>query len=163
MPLACDHVVVYCNNLRAGWPLWKDRFVTELELIVAALAAGAAAGAGNTATTLVQDAYAGLKSLVTSRFAAQGQAVEVLEADQAEPEVWQARVGEALAASGAAGDEQVQAAARRLLELVDPVGERAGRYQVTVTNNYGQSGSFHAPATINYGQVPIPPAPPAAL
>ena len=43
--------------------------VDPASLIVAALAAGAVAGAQNTATEAVKDAYAGLKALVQRRIA----------------------------------------------------------------------------------------------
>ena len=40
-----------------------------ITLIVAALAAGAAAGLGDTASQAIKDAYAGLKGLIKRRFA----------------------------------------------------------------------------------------------
>lgn len=132
-------------------------------MIVLALATGTAAGIGNTATMAVQDAYASLKSLVRARLERRGQDVQVLEADQVGPNVWRTRLEQALTASDATSDDLIQTAAQRLLALTDPEGHHAGRYQVTVTNNYGTTaGQITAPVTINYGQLPDPPAPPAA-
>ena len=51
--------------------------------------------------------------------AATRQALQALQADETEPGMWRVRIGDALTASGAAGDEQVLAAARRLLALAD--------------------------------------------
>ncbi|MEU1746678.1 hypothetical protein ACWD8I_06375 [Micromonospora arida] len=94
------------------------------QVITAALAAGAGAGLKDTASAAVRDAYAALKALLKQRFGGrEGEAVQALEADETEPGVWQARIGEALAASGADGDEQILTAARRVLELADPAGK----------------------------------------
>lgn len=131
--------------------------MTGVELVVAALAAGATAGVTNTATSAIQDAYMGLKSLLGRWLTGRKPAVEALQAEETEPGVWQTRIGEDLAASGAAGDVEVLAAARRLLGLVDPDGERAGRFNVTVHTNYGAAGTFTGPVTFNYGQPPTPP------
>ncbi|MEK8106598.1 hypothetical protein NKG94_17570 [Micromonospora sp. M12] len=66
------------------------------QVITAALAAGAGAGLKDTASAAVRDAYAGLKALLKQRFGGrEGEAVQALEADETEPGVWQARIGEA--------------------------------------------------------------------
>ena len=101
-----------------------------MELITAALAAGAAAGVTGTANTAVVDAYSGLKRLVARRLSGHDHAGQYLDAGEAEPGAWQARLGVDLSMSGAAGDEEILAAARALLELVDPSGSRYGTYQV---------------------------------
>jgi len=130
--------------------------VTGLELIVAALAVGATAGI----TSGVQDAYAGLKGLLTRRLKGRTRAVEALKARETEPGVWQARIGDDLNASGAAGDQEVLAAARELLGLADPAGLRAGIYHVTT--NHGAVGTFNAQVTFNNGPQ-FPPARPEAV
>jgi hypothetical protein len=129
--------------------------VTGVELVVAALAAGATAGVTNTATIAVQDAYSGLKRLLGRWLTDRQQAVEALQAEETEPGVWQTRIGDDLAASGAADDAEVLAAARQLLGLVDPDAVR--RIDVTVHTNYGAAGTFSGPVTFNYGQPPTPP------
>jgi hypothetical protein len=131
--------------------------MSNVELIVAALSAGAAAGVTNTATAAVQDAYAGFKNLL--RPWVRGEARVALDADETEEGVWQARLGDELEASGAADDEQVLAAAERLLAAADPA--KAAIYNVAVGNNSGVVGAtFTAPVTINHG-APVPPVPPA--
>lgn len=105
--------------------------MTGVELIVAALAAAATAGVSSG----VQDAYAGLKGLLVKRLAGRNHAVEVLDAEPAEPGVWRTRLGDDLTASGAAVDPEVLAAARRLLALADP--DAAGKYQVDLRDARG--------------------------
>lgn len=103
--------------------------MSAVELIAAALAAGAGAGLTDTASAAVRDAYAGLKDLLKRRVGDHGgQAGRALDADETEPGVWQARLGDALTTSGAVGDEQILAAARHLLTLTDPA--LAAKYQV---------------------------------
>jgi hypothetical protein len=153
--------------------------VTGLEVIVAALAAGAGAGAGDAANAAVFDAYTGLKGLLRRRLVARPQAVEVLDAEQTDPQVWQARLGPHLAAADTDHDDEVLTAARRLLELADPEGTQAGKYQLDLQNaqqpqigdnsiridtNYGPAaGSMTGPVTVTYpGPLPVPPAAPGA-
>jgi hypothetical protein len=138
-----------------------------VELIVAALAAGAGAGVTDTVSGAIKDAYAGFKGLLARRLggadpAGHDQVRQALDGQETEPGVWQARLGDDLTASGADGDEEILAAARQLLGLLDPAGDTAGAYQVSVATNYGVAGTFQAPVTINYGQLPVPPAAPGA-
>lgn len=134
--------------------------MSAVEMITVALAAGAGAGLKDTASVAVRDAYTGLKDLLKRRVGSHDdQAVRALDADETEPGVWQARIGDALIASGAAGDEQVLAAARRLLAEADP--DKAKTLHINVQNNSGAVGEFHAPVTFHQGP-PVPPAPPAA-
>lgn len=153
--------------------------MTGLEVIVAALVAGASTGAGNAAKTAVVDAYTGLRDLLRRRLAGRSQAVEVLDAQQTDPYVWQARLGPHLAAVGLDRDDEVMAAARRLLDLADPDGTRASKYQLDVSGaqqpqigdnsvrigiNYGNApGTATGPMTVTYaGAPPVPPAAPEA-
>ncbi|WP_239153011.1 hypothetical protein [Virgisporangium aurantiacum] len=129
-------------------------------MIAAALAAGAGAGLHDTASAAVQDAYARLKELIKGCVGGgNAEAAQALDAEEIEPEVWQARIGDALTDSGAAEDEQILAAARRLLALADP--EKAKTLNIDIGTNYGAAGEFHAPVTFHQG-TPVPPAPPAA-
>ncbi len=122
--------------------------MTEVELIVAALAAGAAAGVTNTATTMVQDTYAGLKSLLRGWLTGRKQAIAALETEETEPGVWQTKLAEDLTASGAAADEEVLAAARRLLSLIDPAP--AGKYQIDLREAKGVQVGDHNAQTNNF-------------
>jgi hypothetical protein len=128
--------------------------MTGLELIVAALAAGAGAGVKDTASVAVKDAYATFKQLLARRLAGRPTAYEGLEAEETAPEVWQASLGQDLTATGAVTDQEILTAATRLLGLVDPAGHRAGTYTVTVGTNYGAAGHFNAPVTITNNPPP---------
>ncbi|WP_239153067.1 hypothetical protein [Virgisporangium aurantiacum] len=122
------------------------------------MAAGASAGVTNTATAAVHDAYTGLKRLLDGRFGDRD-AGQALAADETAPGVWQARIGDHLAASGAADDEQILAAARHLLVLAAP--ETAKEFNIKVGTNYGAVGHFAGP--VSFHQAPsVPPASPAA-
>lgn len=110
--------------------------MSAVEVIAAALAAGAGAGLTGTASAAVQDAYAGLKDLLRRRVGG-----PALEADETEPGVWQARLGDALTASGAADDERILAAARQLLALADPA--LSATYQVDLREAKGVQVGDH--------------------
>lgn len=110
----------------------------------------------NTASAAVQDAYAGLKKLILPWVRDEGRLA--LEADETESDVWQARLGEELTASGAADDDKILQAAKRLLVLADPA--KAATRNITVGTNYGAVGDFAGPVTISSGPS-VPPAPPA--
>ncbi|WP_063813119.1 hypothetical protein [Nocardia anaemiae] len=101
-----------------------------LTVIAAALAAGALKGVGETASAAVADAYRGLKGLVTGRIGSNPRAELVVDEYEADPETWQVPLLTMLSEGGADRDEQVLAAARRLLELTDPQGSSAGKYAV---------------------------------
>lgn len=101
--------------------------------MVTALAAGAAAGLTGTASTAITDAYTGLKTLLKRKLAGRGRDPDIVDAQEVEPGVWQAR----LEPLGGDLDEQVLAAATQLLTLVDPDGARARKYVVDVHDAKG--------------------------
>jgi predicted short-subunit dehydrogenase-like oxidoreductase (DUF2520 family) len=116
--------------------------MSAVEMITAALAAGAGAGLTDTASAAVRDTYASLKDLLKRHVGDQNeQAVQALEADETKPGVWQANIGGALTASGAAGDKQILATARQLLALVDPA--LAAKYQVDLREAKGVQVGDH--------------------
>jgi len=117
--------------------------VSGVEVIVAALAAGAVAGSSEVAKTAVVDAYTGLKDLLRRRLVGRPEAQQALEGRETEPGRWRAVLGEALTASGADADEQVLAAARRLLAVADPDGTRVGKYQVDASHARGVQVGDH--------------------
>jgi hypothetical protein len=95
-----------------------------VQTIVEALAAGALAGVGATATQAVQDAYAGLKALLLRKFGGQGDVAIAVEQVAHKPESRGRRhtLAEELSAADAGGDAEVLAAARALLDLLRPRG-----------------------------------------
>jgi hypothetical protein len=99
--------------------------VSGLELVVAALAAGASAGLTDTASSAVRDAYAGLRAAVRRRLAARTEDdARILDASDVESEAWQAQLSDVLSASGADRDEEILAAARTLLQELETAGQR---------------------------------------
>ena len=134
--------------------------MTGVELILAALSAGAAGAGATAANSAVTDAYATLKGRLSRLLARRGSDVGVLDAESGVSAV---HLGMALAACGADGDQEVLIAARRLLHLVDAdVTGTIGR--VRVDTNFGAVGAFNAPVTITNhapsGGRPDPPAVP---
>ena len=101
-------------------------------LIVAALAAGASAGVTDTVAQGVKDAYTGLKALVLRRVQDQPAGEVAVVEHEKDPEVWSAPLAKTHTAAGADTDPQVLEAARRLLQLTDPDGTRAGAYTVNI-------------------------------
>jgi hypothetical protein len=138
-------------NLRAVGYLMVD-------VIVAALAAGASAGVSGTASEAVKDAYGLLKALLRRRFTGRDTARAALEANQVEPGAWQTAIGQDLQDSGAADDEQVLVAARELLALADP--RAAATFNISGTV-HGAVGQFNAPVSFDQ-RTQFPPTPPVA-
>ena len=108
-----------------------------VSLIVAALAAGAVAGAQGTASEAVKDAYAGLKVLVRRMLGGRAAGEVALVQHEVKPQQWAGALEAELVDAGAGQDAAVVAAARRLLALVDPDGTRVGKYVVAVRDSRG--------------------------
>jgi hypothetical protein len=125
-----------------------------ITLIVTALAAGAALGVQDTASTMVKDAYASLKALVRRRLGGDPGTDLVLARHEQAPETWQAPLMAELSQAGADGDQELIAAAKALLDLVGNAGTKAGKYTVDVRGAQGvqigdhnrQDNVFNAPA-----------------
>ncbi|MBV9380212.1 MAG: hypothetical protein JOY82_16770 [Streptosporangiaceae bacterium] len=103
-----------------------------ITLIVTALAAGAALGVTDTASSAVKDAYAGLKALVRKRLDGRPEAELVLAKHEQAPETWRAPLMAELDRAGADHDSGLVAAAEAFLHLIDAAGARAGKYTVDV-------------------------------
>jgi len=127
--------------------------VDPVSLIVAALAAGAVAGAQGTASEAVKDAYAGLKAMVKRRFAGRAAAEVALEQHAQEPEQWEKALHGELVKADARRDPEMVAAAQTLMGLLDAAGRDSGKYLVDVGGSQGvqvgdrntQHNTFGAP------------------
>lgn len=108
-----------------------------ITLIVGALAAGAALGISDTASSAIKDAYAGLKALVRKRLGGRPGAELVLAKHEQAPETWRAPLMAELDEAGASHDAGLMAAAEALMRLVDEAGARAGKYTVDVRGAQG--------------------------
>ncbi|MEU2043566.1 hypothetical protein [Nocardia niwae] len=102
-------------------------------LIAAAVAAGAAAGAGDTAKQAVRDAYTALKRLITRRYGVLEAEIVGVESEPEEP-LRRQLLARRLSKTGAGDDEQVQSAAQELLRVVaeeDPAAAEAVGVKLT--------------------------------
>jgi hypothetical protein len=124
-----------------------------ITLIVTALAAGAALGLKDTASSAVKDAYAGLKALVRTKLAGRPDAEVVIARHEKAPQTWQVPLMAELDEAEADRDAELVAAAQALMALVDETGARAGKYTVDARSAQGvqigdhtrQDNVFHAP------------------
>ncbi|MFD7692138.1 hypothetical protein [Streptomyces sp. NPDC059805] len=108
--------------------------MTEVELVAAALAAGASAGLTDTARGAVTDLYTSLREAVRrclDRGAVPG--ARVLDAPDADTGAWQSRLVAVLSDSGLERDPAVLALARALLDET----RKPGRITVDASNARG--------------------------
>jgi hypothetical protein len=125
-----------------------------ITLIVTALAAGAASGVKDTASSAVRDAYASLKALVRKRLAGMPIGELVLAEHESAPGKWRDPLLAQLGEAGANRDADLVGAAQELMRLIDAAGSRAGKYTVDVRGAQGvqvgdqntQHNIFGAPA-----------------
>jgi hypothetical protein len=122
-----------------------------ITLIVAALAAGAAAGVQGTAASAVRDAYAGLKALVKKRFAGRPDAELILARHERAPQTWQAPLAAELTEARADRDPDLVAAAQALMDLVERAGSRTENYNVDAHGSQGAQIGGHG--NISQGNV----------
>jgi hypothetical protein len=114
-----------------------------ITLIATALAAGAALGITDSASSAVKDAYAGLKALVKKRLAGRPDAEAVLARHEQAPQTWQGPLMAELADAAADRDRDLVVAAQALMNLVDGAGARAGKYTVDVQGAQGVQVGDH--------------------
>src|SRR6266566_9248916 len=91
-----------------------------ITLILMALGSGAAAALKPTAEQAVKDAYAGLKTLLQRKFAGKPAAEVVLTEYEKKPDVWKAPLEAGIKETGTDQDQDIIAAAKKLLELTHP-------------------------------------------
>ena len=124
-----------------------------ITLILAALAAGASAGALDTlkdeAKEAVKAAYTKLRDLIGKRFREAGTAngEAVLAEYEADPDSFEKGLGKKLAEADAASDEAVMTAANAILELLNQQGGKSSKYNVTVTDSQGVQVGDHGTQT----------------
>jgi hypothetical protein len=100
--------------------------------IIAALSAGAVAGAKDTAKSAIADAYQGLKSLIKKKFGSDSDAAEAIDKLEAKPEsdVRRQTLAGELKAANSTSDAELVTAAQSLLSLIKalPQGEKHIRF-----------------------------------
>jgi hypothetical protein len=124
---------------------------------VTALAAGAALGLKDTASSAIKDAYGALKALVTKRLAGRPDGELALDRHEQAPITWQGPLEAELTAAGAGSDADLVAAAKALMDLADPAGSRAGKYTVDVRGSQGvQVGDYNRQENVFNVPPPVP-------
>lgn len=112
--------------------------------MVAALLAGATAGVTSTSSSMVTDAYTALKGLVKRRVTARRAGAEaVVDHERSDPVAWEAELVPVLTEAQVDKDQQILAAARQLLALVDPSGTAAGKYTIDLRDAKGVQVGDH--------------------
>jgi hypothetical protein len=100
--------------------------------IVAAISAGAVAGATDTAKSAIADAYQGLKSLIKKKFGHDSDVAEAIEKLEAKPEFdgRKETLAEELRAVNSTSDPELVSAAQAVLSLMEslPQGEKHIQY-----------------------------------
>jgi hypothetical protein len=123
--------------------------------IFAALAAGAAAAAKETAGTAIKDAYEGLKALVKRKLGGKAIAGAAVDAHAEEPAAAEAVLRPALKEAAVDRDNELLDAAKRLLALADRDGTVQRRYSLHVAGDvHGLVQGDHANVTMNFGGTP---------
>jgi hypothetical protein len=129
--------------------------VDPVSLVVAALAAGAVSGVGETASAAVKDAYAGLRQLVRARLRGAGPAAAMVLAEhEKDPDTWRVPLSRSLQESGAGEDAELLAVAHQVLALVDSSGARSGKYVVEVRDSQGTVIGDHTHVTQSFTNTP---------
>src|SRR5260370_18840458 len=85
-----------------------------------AFATGAATGLQQTAGTAIKEAYNGLKALIQHKFANQPKAQAALVDYEDDPDTYEKPLRKALSANHLEEDDEILAAAQRLITLVQP-------------------------------------------
>jgi hypothetical protein len=126
--------------------------IESVELVVAALVGGTAAGVSNATSAAVSDAYDALKSLARKALLrGAGHDDAEVEEKLADPFGHRAELAAALSKAGVETDVELVAAAQRLLSLVDRQGTAAGKYHVVLRGNKGVQVGDNNTQTINFG------------
>ncbi|MFJ2607533.1 hypothetical protein ACIO13_21545 [Streptomyces sp. NPDC087425] len=120
--------------------------MSEVEMVAAALVAGASAGLTDSARSTVHDLYLTLRAAVRRRLDRSGADVDVLEASDPDPEVWRRRLAGALAGSGIERDRAAVAMAGLLLDQMRRAGgiavDASGAKGVQVGDHNTQHNTF---------------------
>jgi hypothetical protein len=110
-----------------------------ITLILAALAAGAAKGVGDTATEATRDAYTALRDLLRRKFKGDRAATDSLDRYTEQPDPEGGALGDHLRCAGAATDSEIVDAANRVLAAAKT--DRETGHRMTVQG--GQFGNFN--------------------
>lgn len=123
-------------------------------LIVSALTAGATGALQETAGTAIKYAYQAFTNLLRRKFQKDPKATLALESHTEDPQTWQKPLEKSIKETGAAQDEEILAAAQKLLELIQSQKPSA-KYNVEIKGNVqGLVQGDHARVTMNFDETP---------
>ena len=120
--------------------------IEPVSLIIEALMTGAKA----VASSSVQDAYKGLKSLIQRKFAGKQKADMVLTEHEKAPEVWQEPLKSILLETDADKDEEILQLAQKLMAMANPQQAAIGKYNLQISGEKVQGIVMG-----DYGQVTL--------
>lgn len=140
LPAACEGGVLWCLMESACRARTQERLMDPVSIIIAALLAGAATGLKDTAATAVRDAYSGLRSLIRERFGSDPIVTQQLDTIRS-PDADAQPLADRLREVGFRDDDEIVAAAKRLLARADADGDWVRRYNVTIENSKGVVGN----------------------
>src|SRR6266566_3615302 len=123
-----------------------------VNVVLAALAAGAATAAKDTASQAVKDAYSGLRALVKNRFEKKPQAEVALAEYEKDQDTWQKPLQKSLVETGADQDEAIVQQAQQVLKLVNPQQASQGKYNVQIGEGKGIVIGDHAQVTQTFDE-----------
>ncbi len=106
-------------------------------LILGALTAGAAAALKDVVPQAIMDAYAGLKAMVTKKFADKPLAQQVLQAYEKDPDTYAKPLEKDLKDTGADQDKELLAMAQKVMDLVKdiPGGDEIINQSLNISGN----------------------------
>jgi hypothetical protein len=128
--------------------------VDPVTLIVTALVAGAAAGAKDTATAAIKEAYATFKSMIKKRLSGDF-AAEVVEKHEKSPEAYASALKEEITAAGLDKDSDVLAAAQALVDGAEAAGVEVKKIsQIASGSQNVQTADNQGSVSVSYGTPP---------
>jgi hypothetical protein len=125
--------------------------------IITALSAGAVSAITDTTKTAITDGYNKLKGLLTKKHGADSEVVQTIDKLEAKPDSQGRKemLAEEIATVKAEQDDEILAAAKQILTLVQP--QQAGMGKFTIQNNgpiQGQNIGDHQHITQHFGKIP---------
>jgi hypothetical protein len=103
-----------------------------MELILAALIAGATAATKDTAGVAIKDAYDGLKTLIKKKFEKDALAQAMVDAKPEEIKQAEGLLKAKMTEVGIDKDAEILEAAAEILKKEDPQGAKVGKYNINV-------------------------------
>lgn len=126
-----------------------------ITLILTALTVGASDSVKDTATQVVKDSYNGLKALIKNKFTGRPAAETALAEHEKRPDVWKVPLEEELKETGIDQDQEIIAAAQRLMTLIQPQQAAKGKYNTQITGNIqGYIQGDYQQVIMNFGNEP---------